>query len=324
MRDARLGHLSLFCPCFANIKTVMAKIKNRKTRHRVLKAAHPIRWRFRKWLVPNRRNNFRPRFIDRYGMAGLLLLFVAAQAVSPVMGGASVLGQQAPISTIEILRETNDERAKVQASPLKINDELSHAASLKAQDMLQYGYWSHTSPSGVTPWSWLDKVGYSYSYAGENLAKNFSSANAVVAAWMVSPGHKENMLHGYYTEVGFAVADGMMNGRPVHLVVALYATPASSLTAVAGMHTNAPTSAQLGLMSRIGVAVQSMSPAMIGWMVLLSISLMVALITSVVMFSNRENIRGGWWRKYHAGIKLIGMSVFVIMVVLAQSYGQIG
>lgn len=302
----------------------MAKTKNRKTRHRVLRAAHPIRWRLRRWLVPHRRNNFRPKLIDRYAIGALSLLFVAVQFIGPMVGGSSVLGQQAPISAAELLQDTNAEREKVGAAPLRVNNELSKAALLKSQDMLRHDYWSHTSPSGVTPWHWLEEVGYGYAYAGENLARNFSSANAVVAAWMASPGHKENMLHQYYTEVGFAVADGTMDGRPVSLVVALYATPASSLAEVAGIHTKAPGATDLGLLARIGVAVQSMSAPMIGVMVLLSLSLMIAIITAAVMYVNRDHIKGGLWRRYHATVKVVGMSLLVVITLLAQSSGQIG
>jgi len=289
-----------------------------------LKKAHPIRWRFRRWLMPTKSNNFRPKLIDRYAMAALALVFVAIQMITPLNGGLSVLGQQAPISTVELLKDTNVERHKVGAAPLKISRELTQAASMKAQDMLKEGYWSHASPSGVTPWHWLDQADYSYAYAGENLARNFGSANAVVAAWMASPGHRQNMLHQYYTEVGFAVADGVVGGRSVSLVVAMYATPASSLPEVAGIQTMAPGATSLGFLARIGVAVQSMSAPMIGLLLVLTLGLMVAIVTAGVMFGQSRNIKGGPWRKHHATVKAIGLGIFVIMVVLVQSSGQIG
>lgn len=302
----------------------MAKIKTRKPRHRVLKKAHPIRWRFRRWLMPTKSNNFRPKLIDRYAMAALALVFVAIQMLTPLSGESSVLGQQAPINSADLLQDTNSERHKAGAPPLMASHELSEAAALKAQDMIDNNYWSHTSPSGVTPWYWLGEADYKYAYAGENLARNFNSAGATVAAWMASPDHRRNMLHQYYTEAGFAVVDGMMDNRPTRLVVALYGTPASSLTEVAGIHTQAPGATNLGLLSRIGVAIQSMSAPMLGLMSLVLLALIVAIVTAAVMFGNRNRIQGGAWRRYHATIKAVVIGLFVIIVTLAQSSGQIG
>ena len=61
-----------------------------------------------------------------------------------------------------------------------MNPKLNEAAQLKAQDMFRYNYWAHTSPRGVEPWKWLGDVGYTYSIAGENLAKNYPTAVATV------------------------------------------------------------------------------------------------------------------------------------------------
>lgn len=58
---------------------------------------------------------------------------------------------------------------------------------------------------------------------------------------MASQGHRENMLKNYYTEVGFAMMDGKIDGQPTNIVVAMYVPPSSSLTEVAGLETNAPT-----------------------------------------------------------------------------------
>ena len=62
---------------------------------------------------------------------------------------------------------------------------------MKAQDMATLGYFAHVSPDGKTPWYWIEKVGYDYQYAGENLAINFSDSKDVTNAWMASPLHKE-------------------------------------------------------------------------------------------------------------------------------------
>jgi hypothetical protein len=40
-----------------------------------------------------------------------------------------------------------------------------------------------TWPSGIQPWYWFGKAGYAYSYAGENLAKDFDTSAGAAVAW---------------------------------------------------------------------------------------------------------------------------------------------
>lgn len=118
--------------------------------------------------------------------------------------------------------------------PLSLNDELSNAASSKADNMFAEDYWAHNSPDGKTPWVFIKGAGYNYTYAGENLARGFTSAQDVVNAWMASPEHRQNMLSTNYQNVGYAVETGKLSGEDTVLVVemlgstALAAAPAST------------------------------------------------------------------------------------------------
>jgi len=47
--------------------------------------------------------------------------------------------------------------------------------------------------------------------ASENLARGYTTADATVAAWMASPGHRANALDGSVTRIGVAAA--FANGR---------------------------------------------------------------------------------------------------------------
>jgi hypothetical protein len=71
-------------------------------------------------------------------------------------------------------------------------------------------------------------AGYQYEYAGENLAKNFLFSDGVVTAWMNSPTHRDNILKREYTEVGYAIVNGTLNGEQTTLVVQMFGKPASS------------------------------------------------------------------------------------------------
>ena len=68
--------------------------------------------------------------------------------------------------------------------------------------MFSKNYWAHFAPDGSTsPWDFIHQSGYNYIFAGENLAKGFTDANSVVAAWMNSPSHRENILSNKYKDV---------------------------------------------------------------------------------------------------------------------------
>lgn len=120
---------------------------------------------------------------------------------------------------------TNEKRSEFDLATLKTNPQLEQAAKLKAEDMARRGYFAHQSPEGRDFTYFLNQVGYDYEYAGENLAINFEDSSEVVNAWMQSPGHRENILKGRYTEMGVATASTTVKGKERVLVVQLFGTP---------------------------------------------------------------------------------------------------
>lgn len=140
---------------------------------------------------------------------------------------AAVLGNKADFSYTSLLNQTNLERKKHKLSSLTINEQLTEAAQAKADDMVRKDYWSHNSPDGKTPWSFISGSGYQYQTAGENLAYGFRGAKETVKGWMNSPDHRDNILNSTYQEVGFGVAStpDYQNNGPATVVVAEYAQP---------------------------------------------------------------------------------------------------
>lgn len=134
-------------------------------------------------------------------------------------------GQMAAVITAALVDLTNQDRTQEDLGTLTINPLLVEAAQAKANDMAEKGYFAHTSPEGIEPWHWIKEAGYSFSYAGENLAVNFSDSEDVVAAWMDSPGHRANILSGKFTEIGIATAVGEYNGHKTTFVVQMFGTP---------------------------------------------------------------------------------------------------
>ncbi|HUD11142.1 MAG TPA: CAP domain-containing protein [Candidatus Saccharimonadia bacterium] len=168
-------------------------------------------------------------------MAVLLLgVQVAAFTLQPAsvrsVAHGQVLDYATDITSLELLAQTNQQRADNGLAPLKLNAELDDSASMKAADMFAEDYWAHVSPSGIQPWYWFTKAGYSYSYAGENLAKDFATTSGVMTGWMNSPGHRANILNPHYVDVGFAVENGTLVGGQTTLVVAHYGAPAQVAT----------------------------------------------------------------------------------------------
>jgi hypothetical protein len=136
-----------------------------------------------------------------------------------------VLGVSTSLSTQEIISLLNLERAKQGLGPVSENEKLMMAARNKGEDMLTLDYWAHVSPKGMEPWTFLQKEDYNYQSAGENLARDFKSETDLLAAWMASPTHRANILNGNYSETGLAVLDGIIEGKPVVLVVNFFAQP---------------------------------------------------------------------------------------------------
>jgi uncharacterized protein YkwD len=124
---------------------------------------------------------------------------------------------------------TNQERTKHGLKSLTYNKKLQAAAEAKAYDMLNKDYFDHVSPDGVTPWKFIDKSGYAYTKAGENLAIDFQTVAGAVPAWMDSPTHRANILKAEYKETGIARVKGEYQGRQTVVVVQIFGTQSSGL-----------------------------------------------------------------------------------------------
>lgn len=205
---------------------------------------------------PGRSNNHRAKILhaSSYFSLGFIAIGITALilqygVLNAVLGG--VLGYASDITVDQVVSATNVERSQAGLLPLKLNDVLSAAAQMKAQDMFRYQYWAHTSPSGTEPWFFFKKVGYEYQSAGENLARDFMNTPEMVTAWMNSPTHKANIVHAKYEEIGVAVVNGTLQGVETTLVVQLFGkqkiTPAEIPAAALSVEAPAPAQEQSGV-----------------------------------------------------------------------------
>lgn len=99
----------------------------------------------------------------------------------------------------QVIAEVNDERAKYGLSALREDTELTRAACVRANEIVQS--FSHTRPNGES-WSSVSTAA-----RGENIAKGHSTAARVMAAWMSSEGHRANILRESFGSIGVCAID---------------------------------------------------------------------------------------------------------------------
>lgn len=186
--------------------------------------------KLRHWLLPHHTNNFRPRILHNSGLFAVIGLLLAVNVLVRLLDSSPlhILGFTSSITVDEVVRQTNERRLAAGLKTLNYSEKLADAARRKAANMLEENYWAHTSPSGKSPWVWFEAAGYKYTFAGENLAKDFGDTSRMVEAWMNSPTHKENIISSKYQEIGIAVVPGTIQGQETVLVVQLFGSSAGS------------------------------------------------------------------------------------------------
>ncbi len=183
--------------------------------------------RLHAWLIASTKNRFHPKLLEPVGLALVALIIAGMPLIYNFStdGRMQVLGYATDITTSGLDAATNMQRSNNGLAPLQLNSSLSQAATAKAQHMIANNYWAHTAPDGTTPWSFVQSAGYSYSTAGENLAKNFLTSSGVVTGWMNSSAHRANILNATFLDVGYGIVNGVLQGQEVTLVVAFYGAP---------------------------------------------------------------------------------------------------
>ena len=186
-------------------------------------------------FLPHHTNNHRAHLLHPVSILIFLGFFTSLQLLAsfvpnliPLTLGVTNINPQ------KVIEITNKERSERGLRELKQDPLLSKAAETKAADMISRNYWAHNAPDGTTPWFFFKEVGYTYRYAGENLARDFQEPEEVVKAWINSPSHKENLFSQKYEEIGIAVVEGDLKGTRTVLVVQLFGTKLNSTSAALG------------------------------------------------------------------------------------------
>jgi uncharacterized protein YkwD len=126
-------------------------------------------------------------------------------------------------NTKEIIELTNVKRLNAGLKPVKENSKLNEAALLRAEKIIEFDEWNHEATiSGVPFTKALQQVNYWNITKGENLAKGIYTSSEVVDAWILSPGHKKNILNPEFQEIGIGIKMGKVGGENVPIIVQLF------------------------------------------------------------------------------------------------------
>ncbi len=123
-----------------------------------------------------------------------------------------------PASALEsgLLAGINVERVNAGLAPFVYDSGLTVIARTRSQQLVDQNYFAHVDPFGYAMYTeLLARFGYSYAWAGENLALNNyaagESAERAVIALMKSPSHRANLLATDFSRIGIGevtTADG--------------------------------------------------------------------------------------------------------------------
>jgi uncharacterized protein YkwD len=110
---------------------------------------------------------------------------------------------------LRVLELTNQERQKVGAAPLAISTELNSAAQTYSQVLATTQCFAHDCGDVPEMADRMGRAGYqNWTALGENIAAGYPTPEAVVAGWMASEGHRNNLLSPNYAEIGIGLALG--------------------------------------------------------------------------------------------------------------------
>jgi uncharacterized protein YkwD len=162
-------------------------------------------------------------------LAALALLAAGVESSTAGTTATTVAVTRSTSLETLVLDQVNAVRARHGMRPLTLSSELSKAAVAHSRSMASLGFFAHESRNGGSFSERIRRVYEPRSGAwtvGENLAMfggSAPTADAIVAAWMSSPGHRDNLLRGAFREAGIGIvhnpaAGGVFGGEPTWLV----------------------------------------------------------------------------------------------------------
>jgi len=169
-----------------------------------------------------------PVLASRVEEAKLRSIGIAIDQIKQFLNLAFFFNSSQPLNNEEIIFWTNEARIRNGESNLVEDPKLDLVAQKRLRDMIEKQYFDHYNPQGRGISDEAEALGYEFIAIGENLAQgDFKDSEALVAAWMKSPGHKENILKSQYSKIGIAAQKVVFEGKNTWLVVQAFSRPLS-------------------------------------------------------------------------------------------------
>ena len=121
-----------------------------------------------------------------------------------------------------VLCLVNRQRTSRGLSRLRSNSRLDRAARGHSRAMVQQRFFAHDSPGGASVMTRVKRRGYHSGgglMVGENIAwgsGSYATPAEIVDGWMHSAGHRANILHRAFREIGVGVALGAPRSVNLH------------------------------------------------------------------------------------------------------------
>lgn len=265
------------------------------------------------------------RVYHPYLPAMLIFMLSGFLLFASSLQGSQVLNYATSIDDLSLLDSTNTARGSSGSNGLKLSESLDKAAQTKADDMASKNYWSHITPEGEQPWSFIESAGYSYGFASENLAYGFSTSEETIKGWLNSPNHAQAMLDGKVSEVGFGIANSedFQGKGPQTVIVAMYASPSSASPGSLSSQTKylPPTNGKISF-------AQTITPWNIPWInfaagLLIGLSVMYLLSHHGFRLIRRKIIQGEKFIIKHPALDLALLAIIVLGFVVTRTSGFI-
>jgi uncharacterized protein YkwD len=191
-------------------------------------------------------NSSLPTALTRLGLAVLVTVHVMGFALAGAADGApgsargylapagACPGSTDPAASLRVQEDAvrclvNWARARHRQGRLTQSRPLHRAATLKGQGVVACREISHT-PCGSDASATVRRAGYEYASFAENIyvgSLGAASAREVMAAWLQSPAHRENILRAGFRDFGTALvrADGVFYEGAAVVWIVEFASP---------------------------------------------------------------------------------------------------
>ena len=152
------------------------------------------------------------------------IVALAAVALTPVSFGADAVAGRDSGATVRarVVELVNAARSNARrcgserfaaAPSLNVSQQLTEAAAGHARDMARKKFFEHRGSDGSQPKDRVLRAGYQPRLTGENIAYGSESAEEVVAGWLASPGHCENIMDSRFKDIGIGLVIGRKRGQ---------------------------------------------------------------------------------------------------------------